>query len=357
MDKKIFDQLLAGSTKEGELCKPLFGGRIECFACGHRCGISEGRSGTCRVRLNRAGKLVVPSGYVAALQDDPIEKKPFYHALPGSRALSFGMLGCNYHCSFCQNWVTTQTLRDPEAVSDIIEIKKEKIVQLALEQRCASIISTYNEPLITSEWAVEIFKEAKRQGLVTGYVSNGHATPEVLDYLRPWLDLFKVDLKCFNERGYRELGGTLETVCESIRGVHERKFWMEIVTLLVPGFNDSPDEIKGMAGFIASVSPDIPWHVTAFHPDYKMTDCDGASSELIMHAAELGRESGLRYVYTGNLPGMTGDGENTYCHGCRALLIKRCGFRVLEDRLSSNGGKCPACQAKIPGFWTNKTIQ
>ncbi len=348
---KTLEQVLAENTKEGELYRKFPDGRVQCFACAHRCRIGDGQSGVCRIRFNRGGKLFVPTGYVAALQDDPIEKKPFFHVMPGSRAMSFGMLGCDYHCSFCQNWVTTQTLRDPHAVANIVKIGREKLVRAALDSGCRSIISTYNEPLITSEWAVEIFKEAKRYSLVTGYVSNGNATPEVLDYLRPWLDLYKIDLKGFDDKRYRELGGTLDAVCETIRGVYERKFWTEIVTLLVPGFNDSPDEIKKMTEFIASVSPDIPWHVTAFHPDYKMTDRNGTSAELISKAAETGRKSGIRYVYTGNLPGMTGDGENTYCYGCHELLIRRYGFQISEDKISSGGGKCPACQTKIPGFW------
>ncbi len=343
--------LFAQDTQEGGLHQKLPDGRIQCFACGHRCVVPQGKAGTCHVRLNRAGKFLVPSSYVAALQDDPIEKKPFYHVLPGSRALSFGMLGCNYHCAFCQNWVTTQTLRDPEAVSDIIEIKKEKIVQLALERGCDSIISTYNEPLITSEWAVEIFKETKKCGLLTGYVSNGNATPEVLDYLRPWLDLYKVDLKSFDDKRYRELGGTLKTVCDTIRGLYERKFWVEIVTLLIPGFNDSAEELASLTEFIASISPDIPWHVTAFHPDYKVMKTSATSPESLLQAVQIGKKAGLRYVYAGNLPGRVGEGENTYCHYCHALLIKRSGFHVLEDKLSGTKGRCGKCQTPVPGIW------
>jgi pyruvate formate lyase activating enzyme len=351
MEKQTLAEVLAGNTKEGELYKTLPDSRLQCFACGHRCPIAEEKAGVCRIRFNRSGKLFVPSGYVGALQDDPIEKKPFFHALPGSRAMSFGMLGCDFHCSYCQNWVTSQTLRDPEAVAGIMRISKKELVRMALERDCKSLVSTYNEPLITSEWAVEIFREAKAAGLVTAYVSNGNATPEVLDYIRPWVDLYKVDLKGFDARHYRELGGTLENVCRSIRDLYERQFWVEIVTLLIPGFNDSEDELKKLTEFIVSVSPDIPWHVTAFHPDYKMTDRESTSAASLVRAVEIGCSSGLHYVYAGNLPGMIEGGEDTRCHHCRTPLIKRLGYRILEDHLTEVGGQCFQCGTRIPGFW------
>jgi pyruvate formate lyase activating enzyme len=344
-------ETLARNTKEGALYRRMPDGRLQCFACGHRCPIPEGKAGVCRVRFNEKGKLFVPSGYVGALQDDPVEKKPFYHALPGARALSFGMLGCDLHCGYCQNWVTSQALRDPSAVSPPYKIGPKELVLTALERDCSILASTYNEPLITSEWAVEIFQEARANGLVTAYISNGNGTPEVLDYIKPWVDLYKVDLKTFDDRRYRELGGTLENVCDTIRGLHERGFWLETLTLLIPGFNDSDDELKRLTAFVASVSPDIPWHVTAFHPDYKMTDYENTSARHLLHAAEIGKKAGLRYVYTGNLPGMTGDWENTYCPQCRALLIRRVGFQVVEDKLSPTGGQCPSCSTRIPGFW------
>jgi len=225
-----------------------------------------------RVRHNRDGRLLVPRGYVSGLQVDPIEKKPFFHVLPGADALSFGMLGCDYHCSYCQNWLTSQTLRNPAAQVGPSDVRAEEIVDTATRHRAPVMVSTYNEPLITSEWAVEIFRLAREQGIVCGYVSNGNATPEVLDYLRPWVQLYKIDLKSFRDAAYRKLGGTLQNVLDTIRDVHARGFWMEIVTLLVPGFNDSRAELEELTAFVAEVSPDIPWHVTAFHKDYKMTD-------------------------------------------------------------------------------------
>src|SRR5512143_2653551 len=245
-----------------ELVEPISKGRLRCYACGHECPIPDGAYGVCRVRFNRAGTLYVPYGYVGGVQCDPIEKKPFFHARPGALAFSFGMLGCDLHCSYCQNWVTSQALRDPQAASSPLRITPENLVEIAVEEDAEIMVSTYNEPLITSEWAVAVFKEAKKAGLMTAYVSNGNATPRVLEYLRPWLDLYKVDLKSFDDRHYRQLGGRIQPILDTIRRLHAMGFWVEIVTLLIPGFNDSRDEIARLTTFLSGISPDIPWHVT-----------------------------------------------------------------------------------------------
>jgi pyruvate formate lyase activating enzyme len=342
--------VLSRFTREGELYEKLPGDRVRCFACGHRCLIPAGQLGICKVRYNEAGTLRVPYGYVGALQVDPVEKKPFFHALPGSLALSFGMLGCDLHCGYCQNWVTSQALRDPRAVSPPQEMEPSDFVSLARRHRARIVTSTYNEPLITSEWGMAVFRAAKAAGLVCSYVSNGNGTEEVLDYIQPYVSLYKVDLKSFRDRPYRDLGGTLERVTWTIRALHARRFWLEVVTLLVPGMNDSDEELREMASFLASVSPDIPWHVTAFHQDYKMTSPDNTNVETLLRAAEIGTQAGLRFVYAGNLPGRVGRWENTYCPGCGALLIERHGFRVLQNRVA--GESCPDCKRIIPGFWT-----
>ena len=516
------EQVLSGLAREGELYERLPEGKVRCYSCGHRCLILPGQKGVCKVRWNEDGRLMVPWGYVAALQVDPVEKKPFFHAYPGSRALSFGMLGCDYHCSYCfpgdtpvltptdavpiraifddapeelaapdrhvrfpqgiqvltasgevrpvvkafrhlyrgpltvvqpmylpavrctpdhrwlattdpvegrieevaasdlvpdhflfvpkpslrllkddvptfsfreignnflvsvksvttepfegdvfnlevdeehsyvagfcavkncQNWLTSQALRDPVAGVPPQEITPKGFVDLAFRHNAKILTSTYNEPLITSEWAVEVFKEGKARGLVCSYVSNGNATPEVLEYIRPWVDLYKVDLKGFDDKHYRKLGGILKTVLDSIRLIHEKGFWLEIVTLVVPGFNDSNEELRDIARFLISVSPDIPWHVTAFHQDYKMTDRENTSVRALMRAAEIGVVEGLRYVYAGNLPGMVGPFENTCCPSCKTVLIERVGYRILKDLLTPNRGKCPSCGQAIPGRW------
>ena len=213
------------------------------------------------------------------------------------------------------------------------------------------VVSTYNEPLITAEWAMEIFQEARRAGLVTGFVSNGNGTPRVLEYIRPHIDLYKVDLKSFNDRRYRELGGRIEPILETIRQLHAMDFWLEIVTLLIPGFNDSQDELKRLTEFVASVSPDIPWHVTAFHADYKMTEPRNTTADMLLEAAAIGRAAGLRHVYAGNLPGQVGDLEDTHCAACQEPLVRRYGYYIRDYRIRDDGS-CPRCGTAVPGRWS-----
>jgi pyruvate formate lyase activating enzyme len=265
-------------------------------------------------------------------------------------AFSFGMLGCDLHCGYCQNWVSSQALRDPEAVVPFRRVTAQQLAAAAVAHNATAVVSTYNEPLITAEWAVAVFREARAAGLLTGFVSNGNATPRVLEYIRPWTDLYKVDLKSFDDRRYRELGGRLEPILDSLRRIHGLGFWLEVVTLVVPGFNDSSDELRSLADFLAGISPDVPWHVTAFHSDYKMQGRDDTPPETLLRAAAIGREAGLRYVYAGNLPGRTYELENTRCPGCRRTLVERRGFRVVRD-LVTPAGRCPGCGASIPGRW------
>jgi pyruvate formate lyase activating enzyme len=341
------------NVREGDLYEKLDRNRVRCFACGHCCPIPEGQPGVCKVRYNRGGTLYVPWGYAGGVQCDPIEKKPFFHAYPGALAYSFGMLGCDLHCGYCQNWVTSQALRDPRAVVPPLAATPQQLVQHALQQGAKVLVSTYNEPLITSEWAVAVFKEARAAGLLTAFVSNGNGTPQVLEYLRPWVDLYKVDLKSFDDRHYHQLGGRLQPILDTIRRLHEMGFWLEIVTLVIPGFNDSDDELQRLTEFIVSVSADIPWHATGFHKDYKMTDPDNTSAEVLMRAAAIGSRSGLRYVYAGNLPGEVEDLENTHCHNCRQMLIERYGYLITGYHLTSNGC-CPSCGTRVPGRWAHE---
>jgi pyruvate formate lyase activating enzyme len=327
--------------------------RVRCYACGHCCPIPEGQPGVCKVRFNRGGRLYAPWGYVAGVQCDPIEKKPFFHAHPGALAYSFGMLGCDLHCSYCQNWVTSQALRDPNAVSAPRAADPAQLVKDAMAQGARVLVSTYNEPLITCEWAVAVFREARKSGLLTGFVSNGNGTPQVLDYIHPWIDLYKVDLKSFDDRHYRQLGGRLQPILDTIVSLHKMGTWLEIVTLLIPGFNDDDDELRKLTAFLASVSPDIPWHVTAFHQDYKMTSPADTRPRDLLRAAVIGREAGLRYVYAGNLPGRVKDFEDTHCHECGETLIGRHGYLIEKYRLTPLGD-CPSCHTQIPGRWSKK---
>lgn len=347
---------LDSMTKEGELYQKLDDQAVRCYACGHRCLIRSGRRGICQVRFNREGTLYVPWGYVAALQVDPIEKKPLFHVYPGSDALTFGMLGCDFHCDYCQNHFTSQALRDPASdasISMVRRVSPEKLVELAKSSGASVIASSYNEPLITSEWAVGIFRKAVQAGIKCVYISNGNATSEVLDYLRPYLSAYKIDLKTMQDRHYRKLGGVLNHVLDSIRRAHELGLWVEVVTLVVPGFNDSTDELMDAARFIASVSNDIPWHVTAFHPDYKMRDVSSTSARTIIRAAEIGQEAGLNYVYAGNIPGRVGDYESTICPGCGEIVIERHSFVIQAYKLNAKG-ECLKCGYRIPGIWSER---
>lgn len=244
-------------------------------------------------------------------------------------------------------------MRDPASdvsVNYIREMTPKEMVRLAAGTKASVVVSSYNEPLITSEWAVEIFKEAKANGLMCAYVSNGNNTPEVMKYLAPYLSAYKVDLKCMQDKNYRKLGGVLQNTLDGIQRAHEMGLWVEIVTLTIPGFNDSNEELWDAARFIAGVSRDIPWHVTAFHKDYKMTDPDNTDVKTLLRAAEIGREAGLRYVYAGNLPGQVGEYEDTFCAECNHRLVRRRGYVILDYQITGKG-TCPKCNSKVAGIW------
>jgi len=346
-------ELLDSMTVPGEFYESLPGSAVRCYACGHRCLIRPGRRGVCQVRFNGDGELRVPFGYVGALQCDPVEKKPFFHLLPGSDALSFGMLGCDFHCSYCQNWVSSQALRDPAsdfAGSYVRRITSEELVNFGRRMRAEVVASTYNEPLITSEWALAVFKEAQEAGMLCAYVSNGNATPEVLKSLRPVMKGLKIDLKTMQDKQYRQLGGVLQNILDTIKLAYEMDFWVEVVTLVVPGFNDSNDELMDTARYLVSVSPDIPWHVTAFHKNYRMTDPPNTKVETLIRAAEIGQEAGLHYVYAGNLPGSVDPYENTFCPKCGEVQIERIGYVILGYNITAEG-TCPKCKTRIAGVW------
>ncbi len=338
-------------TRVADLVDKLPDGEVRCTACAHHCLIRPGRRGICQVRYNEGGELRAPWGYTAGIGVDPIEKKPFSHFLPGSIAYTFGMLGCNFHCRFCQNWVTSQVGKDDNCYDlSIHPISAKTIVQQAKQYGAEVIASSYNEPIITAEWAHAVFTEAKEQDLKCVMVSNGYASRDALFYLRPVMDGYKIDLKSMQELNYRSMGGVLSHVLESIRVAIDLGYWVEIVTLVIPDYNDEVDELWSTAREIASISRDIPWHITGFHPDYKMLDHNSTSANQLIQAAEIAQEAGLRYVYAGNLPGRVGSLENTYCPTCSTLLVERRGYMVIRNDLSGSG-VCPQCHSKIAGVW------
>ena len=340
-------------TVEGALYEKLPGNAVRCFACGHRCLIREGRRGICQVRFNQGGELRVPWGYVAALQSDPIEKKPFYHVLPGSNALTFGMLGCDFHCGYCQNFLTSQALRDPDCDPSINLVRKVTpgvMVDLAHRTKASVVVSSYNEPLITSEWAVGIFKEAKAAGLMCAYVSNGNNTPEVMEYIRPYISAYKVDLKCMQEKNYHKLGGVLKNTLDGIKRVHELGLWVEVVTLTIPGFNDSNEELWDAARFIAGVSLDIPWHVTAFHKDYKMTDPDNTDPRPLSCVSQRSDRRPAFVLSTQAIFPVKCRNTRTPLYQCNERLIHRSGYIILDYRISASETAARKCGTKVPGL-------
>lgn len=348
-----FSAVLDEMTIRGQLMQPLDGSNLRCTACAHRCLIRPDRRGICLVRFNQGGELRVPHGYVAGLNVDPVEKKPFYHFLPGSGALTFGMLGCNFHCAFCQNWLSSQVLRDAQIEASrgmFHRSSAEQIVAFALRQGAQVIASSYNEPVVSAEWAHEVFSLAKQHGLKCVMISNGYATRECLEYLRPVMDGYKIDLKSMRDINYRAMGGQLKHVLESIQTAHDLGLWVEVVTLVIPGFNDAPAELWDSARAISAVSPEIPWHVTGFHPDYRMQDRHATHASELQQAADIGQEAGLRFVYAGNLPGRVGSLEDTHCPGCGAVLIQRQGYFVSANQITADG-KCPGCGYAVPGVW------
>ncbi|MDD2711037.1 MAG: AmmeMemoRadiSam system radical SAM enzyme [Verrucomicrobiae bacterium] len=325
-------------------------GAARCLACGHHCLIREGECGICRMRFNRGGELMVPSGYVAGLNCDPVEKKPFFHVCPGSLAMTFGMVGCNFHCDFCQNWVSSQAFRIPEAGGPVERVTPDRLARIARDHGARLMVASYNEPVIAAEWVADVFAAAKPAGLLCGAVSNGHLTVETLNLWKPWLDVLKVDLKCFDTEKYRTLGGSFETVRETIRETHRRGHWLEVVTLLVPGFNDEEKEIRALARFLSEVDRNIPWHVTAFHSAFRRVGVERTPPLQLLRAAQWGVEEGLRFVYAGNVASQAGEWENTRCPGCRRTLVERRGFSIGRVEVTENG-KCPACGEAVRGIW------
>jgi len=334
--------------KEAYLYERLENERVRCFLCNHRCLIKSGDKGVCGVRENRSGALVsLVYEKVIASHCDPIEKKPLFHFLPGTSSYSIATVGCNFRCLFCQNADISQMPSDHNQIIGE-NMTPEKIVQDAVGTRSASISYTYTEPTIYFELAVDTARLAVSKGLKNVFVSNGYMTEQCLQDMYPDLHAANVDLKAFNDKFYKEqCGAKLQPVLKTLEIMKEMGIWLEVTTLLIPGLNDSMEELKELAQFIAGLDPNIPWHISRFHPTYRLTNVRATPAEIIRSARDLGYEAGLRYVYTGNLPG--DEGEKTFCHDCGELLIDRLGFHVSQNRIKKN--HCPDCGAEIPGVW------
>jgi len=335
--------------KEAYLYEKLEKQRVRCFLCNHRCLIREGSKGICGVRENRGGTLEsLVYGKVIARHVDPIEKKPLFHFLPGSRSYSVATAGCNFKCTFCQNADISQMPADRGQILGE-EMAPSTLVGEALADRAASISYTYTEPTIFFEYALDISRLALKEGLRNVFVSNGYMTEECLREIYPDLHAANVDLKGFTEKFYMEqCGAKLEPVLKTLRTMKEMGVWLEVTTLLISGLNDSPEELRDLAQFLAGLDPDIPWHISRFHPAYRLMNVPPTPAKSVQRAKDIGYEVGLRYVYTGNLPG--DEGEKTFCHTCRELLVDRYGFYVRRNVISEN--RCPKCSALIPGVWS-----
>lgn len=332
--------------KEAMLYKPLDDRRVHCFLCSQHCHIDPGTVGKCGVRENRDGKLrSLVYGSLIARHVDPIEKKPLFHFYPGTSSFSVATAGCNFRCLFCQNADISQC---PREYGRIYGEKADPavVVRGAVEAGCASISYTYTEPTIFMEYALDIAAGARECGLSNVFVSNGYMTQEALQAATPYLGAANVDLKAFTDRFYREMcGARLKPVLATIEAMKKSGIWVEVTTLLIPGLNDSETELRDIARFLAGVGPDIPWHVSRFYPTYRLTDRGPTPVDKIRRAREIGLEEGLRYVYTGNVPG--DDGENTFCHSCGAMLVERLGYSIRKKNLRA--GNCMKCGTPVGG--------
>lgn len=333
---------------EAWMSEPFKGKTVACKACSHRCKISEGKTGICGVRQNRDGKLyLLVYGRPSATHVDPMEKKPLFHFYPGREIFSFGTVGCNFRCSFCQNWDLSQfhrTHRIEEIISSGEDLTPEDAIKYCLDNKIPAIAFTYNEPAIFFEYAYDTAKLAKEAGIKTTYHTNGFETREALEAILPFLDAANTDLKSFNPEFYLKIcGGRLEPVKENIKWMHDNGIWLEVTTLLIPNQNDSTEEMKKIAGFLAGISPDLPWHISKYHPEYMMTEPPTPVATL-EKAYRIGKEAGLNYVYVGNV--LLKGKEDTNCPRCGNTVIERFGYEVTNHL---NGNHCPFCDQIIAG--------
>jgi pyruvate formate lyase activating enzyme len=334
--------------KKAMLWRSLEGGKVECFLCAHRCQVAAGKFGVCGVRKNRDGELMTHVyGEVIAAHIDPIEKKPLYHFQPGTTSFSIATVGCNFRCPFCQNWQISQVTKKDKRFAGGQALSPEEVVRVAKTRGCRSVSYTYTEPTIFFEYAYDTARLARGAGLANVFVTNGYMTAEALRTIQPFLDAANVDLKSFRDETYKKIcGARLLPVLDSIRLMHQLGIWVEVTTLVVPALNDSDEELGEIARFIASVSPEIPWHISRFHPDYEYDRAPATPLETLRKARLLGKEAGLKFIYVGNV---WGEAENTDCCQCGKALLRRSGFSIEENRIIA--GKCSFCGAPVAGVF------
>lgn len=323
--------------------------KVNCKLCNFRCLIDDGKVGRCLVRKNIDGTLYsMTYNKVISANPDPIEKKPLYHFQPGTSSFSIATMGCNFRCKFCQNWQISQAAIETGSI-DGQAVTPQQIVDAALRNKCSSIAHTYTEPTIFMELSNDCGRLAKEKGLTNVFVTNGYMTKEAIDFASDWLNGMNIDLKAFNENYYRNLcSAHLQPVLDTIKYVaNHTDIWLELTTLLVPGQNDSEEEIKKLTDFIVTqAGPDIPWHISRFHPQYKYTDSTATPMQTMEKAYHIGKKAGLHYVYLGNVVGP--DTANTYCYNCGRVLIKRTGFSMSQNYLKN--AACPHCGTKVAGY-------
>lgn len=333
--------------KEAMFYEPMSESRVGCNLCNHRCKIHEGKRGICGVRQNTGGKLSsLVYGKIVAEHIDPIEKKPLFHFLPGSKAFSIGTVGCNFRCKFCQNFEISQYPHAHQGEIVGRDRTPAQIVAAAKGARCETLAYTYTEPTIFYEFALDTAMLARKEGIKNVFVSNGYMSPEAARHIAPYLDGINIDIKAFTNDFYKEIcGARLDPVLETIRLMKALGVWVEVTTLIIPGLNDRDEELRDIARFVKGVGPEIPWHVTQFYPFYELLDKPPTPVETLRRARGIGMEEGLRYVYEGNVPGE--GGEHTYCHACGTMLIERYGLELIANRLEN--GTCPKCGTAIDG--------
>lgn len=338
---------LSTRTSPATLVEQVAHGTVRCVACAHRCRLKPGQRGVCGVRFNHEGRLHAPWGYVSRRYVRPVETNTIFHVHPGALALTFGMYGCDLRCPYCHNWYLSQALRE-STEEHASPTTPAELVNEALTAGAEVLCAAYNEPLISAEWMSAIFAEARACGLTTAVITDGHSTPEVLEHIRPVTDVVRIDLKALDDRAYRSLGGRLEPVLDTLRRAHATGFWVEVVTLVVPGLNDDAAMLRDIASMLVALDPDIPWHLNAAQPRYRH-EAEPPSTDFLRTAAGEAHVRGLRHVYVGNVDAASAL-AHTRCPECHARTILRTDYRTTQLRLDQ--GRCPECGTPLAGVWS-----